>query len=41
MLVKTVFIAPLGQSPISEVLILEIEMLLVFESKTSSEVIGF
>ena len=35
------FIASLGQSLISEILILKIEMLLVFQNKTNIEIIGF
>ena len=38
---KLCFIASLGPSPISEILILEIEMLLVFPNKTNIEIIGF
>ena len=38
---KVCFIASFGQSPISEILILEIEMLLVFQNKTNIEIIEF
>ena len=34
-----VFIASLDQSPISEILILKIKMLLVFQNKTNIEII--
>ena len=36
-----VFIASLGPSPISEILILKIKMLLAFQNKTNIEIIGF
>ena len=40
-LLLPVFIASLALSPISEILILKIEMLLVFQNKTDIEIIGF
>ena len=41
MLLNTVFIATLAQSPISDILNLKIEMLLVFQNKTDIETIEF
>ena len=42
MLFETLFLLPqLGESPISEILILKIEMLLAFQIKTNIEIIGF
>ena len=42
MLLKTsLFIASLAQSPILEILIFKIEMLLVFQNKTNIEITGF
>ena len=38
---KTVFIALLGQSPISEISILKIEMLLAFQNQTNIQIIRF
>ena len=38
---KLRFIASLGQSPISEILVFKIEMLLVFQNKDNIEIIGF
>ena len=38
---KTVFIALLGQSPISEISVLKIEMLLAFQNQTNIQIIKF